>query len=93
MKRESKTINLKVWIGYILMVSTFLLIPLSFLQNAGIVLYVPAPILWVSWLIYSVYLLTKPEFKFHGKILFGIWVSLILFLIGVVIFYIFFSTL
>jgi hypothetical protein len=82
MKNKDKTINWKVWIGYILMVSTFLLYGLSFLTNEGMILFVPVPILWLSWLIYSVYLLIKPEFKFHGKILFAIWILIILFIIG-----------
>jgi hypothetical protein len=81
-QNKPKTINWKVLIGYLFMFSTFLSVGLYFSYDYAIILI---PILWLSWLIYSVYLLTKPEFKFHGKILFGVWFLIILLLIGYIL--------
>ena len=86
MKNESKTINWKVLIGYILMISTFLSIGLYLTYNYGIIFI---PILWLSWFIYSIYLWTKPEFNLHGKILLIIWALITLIIVGILILLIF----
>jgi len=56
------------------MIATFFLIVLSiFIENigySGIFIL----ILWLSWLIYSIFLLTSPKCRFHGIILFLIWI-------------------